>query len=105
MARSNGQSEVKPQDLDAERELPASDETADNLPAAVDTPGAGLTGENTELQKLRVERDMLLDRLARMQAEFDNARKRAAREQQDYREYALADAIKGLLPTLDSLER
>jgi molecular chaperone GrpE len=52
-----------------------------------------------------VERDTLLDRLARTQAEFDNARKRAAREQQDYREYASSDAIKALLPTLDSLER
>jgi len=86
--------------------LPPSDETEDNLPAsAVDAPRASLTGENAELQKLKVERDMLVDRLARMQAEFDNARKRAAREQQDYREYAVADAVKALLPTLDSLER
>ena len=106
MARTNGQSEVNPQALDAEHELPASDETGDNLPTtAGDAPGANLTGENAELQKLRSERDMLLDRLARMQAEFDNARKRAAREQQDYREYALTEAVKGLLPTLDSFER
>jgi molecular chaperone GrpE len=103
MARSNGQSEVNRQDLDAEHELPAADETDDNLPAAADAPGA--TGENAELQKLKAERETLLDRLARMQAEFDNARKRAAREQQDYREYAVADAVKTLLPTLDSLER
>jgi len=106
MARTNGQSEVKPAELDAEHELPASDETDDNLPTrVVDAPQASLTGENAELQKLKVERDMLVDRLARMQAEFDNARKRAAREQQDYREYAVADAVKALLPTLDSLER
>jgi len=106
MARTNGQSEAKPHDLDAEHELPAADETEDNLPTtAVDAPGASLTSENAELQKLRAERNLLLDRLARMQAEFDNARKRAAREQQDYREYAVADAVKGLLPTLDSLER
>jgi len=106
MARTNGQSEVNPEELDAEHELPPSDETEDNLPAsAVDAPRASLTGENAELQKLKVERDMLVDRLARMQAEFDNARKRAAREQQDYREYAVADAVKALLPTLDSLER
>ena len=39
-----------------------------------------------------------MDRLARLQAEFENARKRAAREQQDFREYAVADAIKALLP-------
>ena len=32
-------------------------------------------------------------------------RKRAAAEQQRFRDYALADAIKSLLPTLDSFER
>ena len=48
---------------------------------------------------------MLYDRLARLQAEFDNARKRAAREQSDFREYAVADAIKALLPILDSFDR
>ena len=46
-----------------------------------------------------------MDRLARLQAEFENARKRTAREQQDFRDYALADAIKALLPSLDSCER
>jgi molecular chaperone GrpE len=40
-----------------------------------------------------------------MQAEFDNARKRAAKEQQDYRDYALVDTIKTLLPVLDSFDR
>jgi len=40
-----------------------------------------------------------------MQAEFDNARKRAAKEQQDYRDYALADVLKALIPVLDSFDR
>jgi molecular chaperone GrpE len=57
------------------------------------------------LQKLKAERDELRDRLARAQAEFDNARKRTNKEQQEYREYAVADAIKSLLPAMDSLER
>jgi molecular chaperone GrpE len=104
MARTNGKSEVNPQELDTEHELPASDDTADN-PQAVEAPSARAGGESGELQKLRAERDTLLDRLARMQADFENARKRAAREQQDFRDYALADAIKALLPTLDSFER
>jgi molecular chaperone GrpE len=43
--------------------------------------------------------------MARLQAEFDNARKRAAREQQDYKDFALADAIKNLLPVVDSFDR
>ena len=59
----------------------------------------------SEVEKLRAERDTLVDRLARMQAEFDNARKRAAKEQQEFRDYAAADAIKSLLPVLDSFER
>jgi molecular chaperone GrpE len=101
MARTNGQSEVKPQDLDAEHELPAADETED-VPV---TAAPSLTGEKAELEKLRAEREMLVDRLARMQAEFDNARKRAIKEQQDYRDYALADALRTLLPSLDSFER
>ena len=58
-----------------------------------------------EFDKLKAERDPLVDRLARLQAEFENARKRSAREQQEFREYALADAVKELLPTLDSFER
>ena len=36
-----------------------------------------------ELEQLKGERDQLLDRLARLQAEFDNARKREAKERQD----------------------
>jgi molecular chaperone GrpE len=46
-----------------------------------------------------------LDRLARAQAEFDNARKRAVKEQQDFRDFAMADAIKSLLPVVDNFER
>ena len=64
-----------------------------------------VSGPESELQKLKAERDTLLDRLARLQAEFENARKRAAREQQEFRDYAAADAIKALLPVLDSFER
>jgi molecular chaperone GrpE len=48
------------------------------------------------------ERDALLDRLARLQAEFENARKRNAREQIEFREYATAEAVKNFLPILDN---
>jgi molecular chaperone GrpE len=76
-------------------------------------PGASLdnasgqssqTQEN-ELQTLRDERTTLMDRLARQQAEFENARKRSLNAQAEYREYVLADVAKSLLPVLDSLER
>jgi molecular chaperone GrpE len=111
MARTNGKSEVDPQELDANHELPASEETEEiEVPAGIGGPGQAAAGvqkseAETELQKLKAERDTLLDRLARLQAEFENARKRAAKEQQDFREYAVADAVKVLLPILDSFER
>ena len=102
MARHNGKSDIEPQALDVEHELPPADETGDNIEPA----GAAVTSSgDTDVQKLRSERDTLLDRLARLQAEFENARKRASREQQEFREYALTDALKALLPTLDSFER
>jgi molecular chaperone GrpE len=104
MARTNGKSEVDPEELDAEHELPAA-ENAEGEAATIDSPSGRLLSESSEVQKLRVERDTLIDRLARLQAEFENARKRTAREQQDFREFALADAIKALLPILDSFER
>lgn len=55
-----------------------------------------------EYERVSKERDALLDRLARLQAEFENARKRNVREQADFREYAVADAVKNFLPVLDN---
>jgi molecular chaperone GrpE len=103
MARTNGKSEVDPQDLDATHELPASDSAEGE--ESNESSSSRASAEGGELQKLRVERDTLIDRLARLQAEFENARKRTAREQQEFREYAVSDAVKALLPTLDSFER
>jgi len=100
MARTNGKSEVEPRELDAEHELPAAEAAQEDSQSAVAQPPVS-AGESGELQKLRAERDNLLYRLA----DLENARKRAARDQQEFREYALADAIKTLLPTLDSFER
>lgn len=106
MARSNGKTEIKDRELDTEHELPASDDTADlTVPSDEGSRSARVSVAESELDKLKAERDNLLDRLARLQAEFENARKRTAREQQEFREYALADAVKTLLPVLDSFER
>jgi molecular chaperone GrpE len=104
MARTNGKSEVELNELDTEHELPAADQAAEAQAPTASAAGPSPLVSSEELQKLTAERDALLDRLARSQAEFENARKRAAREQQDFREYALADTVKNLLPILDSFE-
>ena len=57
-----------------------------------------------EYERVSQERDTLLDRLARLQAEFENYRKRNAREQAEFREYAVADAVKTFLPILDNFD-
>ena len=105
MAKANGKSDVQRAGLDVEHELPAGEEDETNPSMS----GAGVTAEvptsELELQKVKAERDSLLDRLARAQAEFENARRRASKEQQDFRDYASADAIKSFLPVMDSFER
>ena len=57
-----------------------------------------------EYDQLKAERDQLLDRLARLQAEFENARKRAERERQDFRDYATGSVVEQFLPVLDNFE-
>jgi molecular chaperone GrpE len=63
-----------------------------------------MTGLHEEYERLRSERDSLVDRLARLQAEFDNARKREQRERADYRAFAIADAVEQFLPVLDNFK-
>ena len=45
------------------------------------------------------------DRLLRVAADFDNYKKRAAREKEDWVKFANEDLIKSILPFVDNLER
>jgi molecular chaperone GrpE len=74
--------------------------SAESPTAVVET----MTGLHEECDRLRAERDGLVDRLARLQAEFDNARKREQRERADYRAFAVADAVEQFLPVLDNFK-
>lgn len=112
MRKSNGQADFRVEDkrsqADLEHELPAADpgDGFEEKSAASAEQKATATLENpqeAEIKKLRDERDGLFDRLARLQAEFDNYRKRSAKENADFREYAVADAARNLLPVIDNL--
>ena len=113
MSKTNGQADVrvdeKRQRADLEHELPVADpgDGFEETSAAggeqeAASPATESSAEN-EIKKLREERDVLFDRLARLQAEFDNYRKRAAKENSDFREYAVAEAARSLLPVIDNL--
>jgi molecular chaperone GrpE len=91
----NSKPEPLTEELEANRELPAAGE-----------PAKGSTAEPAGGQETKPSgRDELLDRAARLQAEFENARKRSAKELQEHKEFALEDALKSLLPALDSFDR
>lgn len=92
---------IRPEEI--ERELPAAEE--DGFTEGQAAPErASEAAAPSEVEKLKSERDALLDRLARLQAEFENYRKRNQREQADFREYAVSEAVRSLLPALDSLD-
>jgi molecular chaperone GrpE len=68
-------------------------------------PPAEEQPELIELEALRVENEELIDTLQRVKAEFDNYRKRAARDQESLVARAGERIVKELLPVLDDLER
>jgi molecular chaperone GrpE len=57
-----------------------------------------------EVDRVKGERDQLVDRLARLQAEFENARKREERERKDFRDFAVSGAVEQFLPVLDNFQ-
>ena len=61
--------------------------------------------ERDPLAAVTRERDDYLDALQRLKAEFDNYRKRVARDQQELAARAHERLVKELVPVLDDLER
>ena len=58
-----------------------------------------------ELEAARQERDEMLAKLQRSQAEFENIRKRLQKEKDGVVRYAASDTIQSLLPIIDDFER
>ena len=67
-----------------------------------EAPASHPEAAHPELVQLTAERDQLKDRLARLQAEFDNARKRAEKERQDAREYTIGSTVEPFLAVMDN---
>jgi molecular chaperone GrpE len=90
----------------AELRAPTAEESAE--PASEQEPAPAEpeqeTVSRTEFDRLKAERDQLLDRLARLQAEFENARKRTERERVEFRDYATGNVVERFLPVLDHFE-
>lgn len=95
-----------PESAAPEKAGEASMSTQTDETKADETPvrRAELEQLQSEFEQLKKERDGLLDRLARLQAEFENARKRAEKEKADFRDYATASVVEQFLPVLDNFE-
>jgi molecular chaperone GrpE len=88
-----------------EAPVPIEEDTAGPAEAAAPDPAE-------ELRKLAAERDDAVkrvaetkDRLLRMAADFENYRKRMAKQEEETRDRARIDALRGFLPVVDNVER
>ena len=75
------------------------------MPEEVENSEEELVEEIDETEALRAENEELIDTLQRVKAEFDNYRKRAARDQASLVARAHERLVKELQPVLDDLER
>jgi molecular chaperone GrpE len=82
----------------AESEQPAD-------PAAEPEPLSELEQAIAGRDKAAAEKQELLEQYQRAQAEFENVRKRLARERNESVEYSAMGTIESLLPVLDDFER
>jgi molecular chaperone GrpE len=91
--------------VDPATELPPPDEENSSNPSGPEAQTEAQESATTsELEQLKAERDQLLERLARLQAEFDNARKRAERERTDQRDFITGSVVEQFLPVLDNFD-
>lgn len=86
------------------RDIPAEemDRDAADLPVEESVPG-DVPAE--EVEPVVDEAAQLKDRLLRLQADFDNYRKRMDRERREWAAYAGEQVVRELLPVLDNFER
>lgn len=89
----------------------AAEEAARAAEKAAEKPSEAVTGEvapsplEAQLAAVLLERDQLKDQMLRLRADFDNYRKRTARESERLRKTAAEELIRDLLPVVDNLER
>jgi len=97
-------SEVKTMD---ENKPPTEREANDGINVADASQTTALFAEEQsgEAEKLREEKAQLFASLQRLQADFDNHRKRMRAERQEWATQAICDLVRELLPVIDNLER
>ncbi len=72
---------------------------------AREAPGQPPGGPAAEVEALRAELQERQDRFVRLQADFENFRRRTLKEREEAYQYGHQNLVKDLLPTVDNLER
>jgi molecular chaperone GrpE len=88
--------------IDIQQEAPAAEPPADAAAAQPEADSVPADGRFSALEK---ERDEYLELARRTQADFDNYRKRMARESAEAESRGRAELVQRLLPVTDNLER
>src|SRR5436305_12589632 len=88
--------DINPHDI--EQDLAEDDDTATGSATAQPS-------DSNEVLKLQAERNDLFNKLARAQAEFQNARRRIEADKEQAVQFANSGLIKSLLPVIDNFER
>ena len=96
--------EAAPKAAGPEKEAAGADAPREEKGKA-DAAEAAKPQEPSELDLLREDKKALEERNLRLMAEFDNYRKRTAREKESTYSDAVAETLKGLLPVLDNFQR
>ena len=102
MKKDNNQDENK-KPVEPENELPSADENDEPTPMQSEEPAeeAGNTDESAVEKELADMKDKYL----RLAAEFDNFRRRTAKEKLEFAKTAGEDLMLALLPVLDDMDR
>ena len=81
------------------------EETVESTEETTEEKIEEVPAEKTETELLQEQVDGLSDKLMRTAAEFDNFKKRTAREKEDFYKMAVCETVLPLLSVLDNLDR
>ncbi len=91
--------------METEEKINNTEEEITQTAESADSQTTDETEEQSPEEKLQQEVDCLKDKLIRHAAEFDNFKKRTAKEREDLYTLAVCDTVEKFLPVKDNLKR
>lgn len=95
-------SEESQEDTEQDVQHDEQEETAED---ANEVDGESMEALKSEIEQLKAEKNDIYDRMLRVQAEYENFKKRTQKERAAERKYKAQDLANELLPVIDNFER